>query len=68
MYVLQRIALFSLGTLAMYQSCRDRILAATKPSISDVIRSVKESMADDETSIKYIARLRQKIKGPPLPL
>jgi fused-like protein len=60
----QRIALFSLGTMAVYPATRAAILSA-RPSINDTILRVKESHASDEMVQKYLLRLRQKLKSAP---
>ena len=59
----QRIALFSLGTMAVYASCRDALLAATGPSAAEVVKIVRDTSRDD-TVLKYLARFRQKLKQP----
>ena len=59
----QRIALFSLGTMAGHTDCRNRILK-TKYGINEVLHYLKltEPMAGDETMQKYLIRLRSKLK------
>jgi hypothetical protein len=59
----QRIALFSLGTMSVYPSCRDCLSAATGPSVAEVVKIVKDT-SRDETVLKYLARFRQKLKQP----
>ena len=93
----KRIALFSLGTLAGYEVCK-QVLLTTKPSIAEVIRWYRKPLeapevlsqqmfymlvlieyfclqgdsggkyviaADDSMSMKYISRIRQKLKQNP---
>ena len=59
----QRIALFSLGTMAVYASCRDALLTAAGPSAAEVVKIVRDT-SRDETVLKYLARFRQKLKQP----
>lgn len=59
----QRIALFSLGTMAVYPATRQRILALAAPDVAQLLRFFGEEQAPpDETMQKYAARLRQKLR------
>jgi len=74
----KRIALFSIGTMAAYETCR-RALRECTPSISDIVRwyrkpneaphtldgTRKVIISTDDIALKYIARIRQKLKQPP---
>jgi len=57
--------LFSLGTLAMYSPCRNIILSGT-PSVHSIFEKLNPSSghahSKDETVLKYLARLRLKLK------
>lgn len=67
----QRIALFSIGTLASHTICRAE-MGVCKPSASDLLRTLKqgqpESLSDtstaapDEALVKYATRLKAKLK------
>jgi hypothetical protein len=59
----RRIALFSLGTMAGSPECRAKILR-TRHGISDVLASLKqeEPTASDETCLKYLTRLKAKLR------
>jgi len=58
----QRIALFSLGTMAVYPATRNAILTMPGWSIHQLVQAVKEKHAKDEMIQKYLLRLRQKLK------
>lgn len=59
----QRIALFSLGTMAVYPATRQRILALAAPDVHQLLRlAADEQTPPDETMQKYAARLRQKLR------
>lgn len=61
----KRIALFSLGTMAVYAATRRAIMGATTPSLKAAYQTVKSSYADDEVLQKYLQRLvRHKLKAP----
>jgi fused-like protein len=59
----QRIFLFSLGTMAVYGPCRERILACASPSVTEAIKITRDTNKD-ETVLKYVSRLKQKLKQP----
>lgn len=59
----KRIALFSMGTMALYEPTRLEMLRSSSPNLSDLIRTVKEKMSNDEIMQKYSVRLRQKLKA-----
>lgn len=60
----QRIALFSLGTMAVYTQCRESILTAVTPSLTDIFHYLQEIHTKDDVMIKYASRLKQKLKAP----
>jgi hypothetical protein len=66
---MQRIALFSLGTMAIYRPCREQLQVnkgggmALSPLLQEVIKFVKESLGEDEIMGKYLNRLKQKLKA-----
>jgi hypothetical protein len=59
----RRIALFSLGTMAGSPECRAKVLR-TRYGINEVLVSLKqeEPTASDETCLKYLTRLKAKLK------
>tara|TARA_B100000780_G_C20739796_1_gene293866 strand:- start:59 stop:295 length:237 start_codon:yes stop_codon:yes gene_type:complete len=61
----QRIALFSLGNLCVYSTCRDSLLAAAEvgSDMLDILDSL-ERETKDKTVVKYIQRIRNKLKAP----
>lgn len=64
----KRIAMFSLGTMALFQSCKEAIMTAASrdcPSIQEINKLVKTRHADDDTMMKYLDRLKVKIKSTP---
>lgn len=60
----QRIALFSLGTMAVYTETRSRLVHAVSPSVNEVLERCRDKFAGDEVITKYGARLKQKLKLP----
>ena len=68
----KRTALFSLGTLAAYASCRDSLLSCKHPSLHDLFDRValmgKGGPGVDETLTKYLIRLKTKLKSRSQPL
>eukprot|EP01039_Chlorochromonas_danica_P000352 gene348-377_t len=60
----QRIALFSLGTMAVYPETRMQLVQASNPGIDDILKHCKEHIGNDEVIAKYSSRLKQKIKMP----
>lgn len=59
----QRIALFSLGTMAVYAQCRDSIMTAASPSLVDIFHYLQEVHTKDDVMVKYASRLKQKLKA-----
>jgi len=65
----RRIALFSIGTMSVYTPCRESVLKAKNPSVNDVVKLLRDNNgtdgagAADETLMKYLIRLKQKLKG-----
>lgn len=41
---------------------RQRVLSSESPSLNNIIKMVKDLNPSDETMIKYISRLKQKLK------
>lgn len=68
----QKISLFSLGTMAIYTSCRNNILKNENPSVNQLLKTVRDiaelgvNGVKDETLIKYSSRLKQKLKSKPI--
>ena len=67
----KRIALFSIGTIISNSLCRDSLLDS-QPSVLDLIKTYKNKLDSlssphfsDETSLKYVSRVRQKLKQTP---
>ncbi len=57
----RRIAVFSLGTLAAYDGCREEILDGK--GINFVVRGVEDVAGMDDVGKKYAERLRSKMEG-----
>ena len=55
----QRIALFSLGTLAVYDVCR-AALRSLSPPLEKALGDI-EASATDDTVLKYVSRVRKKL-------
>mmetsp|Transcript_23037 Transcript_23037/g.20925 ORF Transcript_23037/g.20925 Transcript_23037/m.20925 type:complete len:184 (+) Transcript_23037:163-714(+) len=63
---LQRICLFGLGTMSVYQSCRDSILnykiksnkTNEQMTIIDVFKLIKEKYSNDSIILQYLQRLK----------
>ena len=62
----QRIALFSLGTMAVYAPTRTRVLSCKQPALLDIMEAIKPTgmHGHDEVMQKYAVRLKQKLKLP----
>jgi hypothetical protein len=59
----QRTALFSLGTMAVYPSCRKVIISATNPSLSELAKILADTCKDSDVG-KHLSRLKQKLTIP----
>ncbi len=65
----RRIALFSIGTMSIYAPCRECVLKAKNPSVNDIVKLLRDNNgkdgtgAPDEILLKYLIRLKQKLKG-----
>ncbi|GMH94574.1 hypothetical protein TrVE_jg13572 [Triparma verrucosa] len=55
-----RIGLFSLGTLSVYRTCREELL---KADIEGMIVKLESENKKDETVVKYLERLKTKLKS-----
>lgn len=60
----QRIALFSLGTMAVYQETRAQLTQTASPSVADVLQHCRDKLGNDEVLAKYCTRLKTKLKMP----
>lgn len=60
----QRIALFSVGTMAVYPATREKLLEAQSPSLTAIFTLVQEKYSHDDVMMKYVTRLKQKLKQP----
>jgi HEAT repeat protein len=59
----RRIALFSLGTMAVYSATRELLMTIIEPcSITDLFHRLAEVCKTDEVLSKYLVRLKQKLK------
>jgi fused-like protein len=67
----KRTALFSLGTVAAYTSCREVLLSSQNPALQDLFEAIKTSQEKresiDETFLKYLTRLKGKLNAAPQP-
>ena len=73
----RRTALFALGTLAAYPSCREAIVAlsatasssssssSSSPSLVTLAAAVRNQVPQDEVMLKYLGRLKTKLAQPP---
>jgi hypothetical protein len=60
----QRIALFSLGNLCVYTTCRDSLLYKMDSGGMLPILERMEAKTSDTTVVKYIQRIRSKLNQP----
>ena len=60
----QRIALFSLGNLCVYSTCRDALLGKNESSGMLPILKNLELTTEDGTVVKYVQRIRNKLSQP----
>lgn len=60
----QRIALFSLGNLCVYSTCRDALLGRNESTGMLPILKNLELTTEDGTVVKYVQRIRNKLSQP----
>ena len=60
----QRIALFSLGNLCVYTTCRDSLLYKMEDGGMLPMLEQMETKTNDNTVVKYIQRIRSKLSQP----